>query len=230
MRVHPIRDLAPETLWSGGRGGGSGGRTSILQYVKKTCFYVDEVLHWRKRENGELRKMGQAQQKEFDALEYVKELREVGFKQEQAEVQARHLRLVKNDNLSNLATKEELKHETALLREELKHETALIRKDIEQLKNETRKDIEQLKNETKKDIEQLRIDGNHQIELVRKDIEQLRNDTMSIIKDIKDDMKETKKRVDNLSTKVGEQTNKAIYVLGTLVVVIATLFALFGKK
>ena len=95
--------------------------------------------------------MGQAQQKEFDALEYVKELRDVGFKQEQAEVQARHLRLVKNDNMSNLATREELKHETALIREELKHETALIRKDIEQL----------------------RIDGNHQIELVKKEIKAL---------------------------------------------------------
>ena len=152
-------------------------------------------------ETGKWRKMGQAQQKEFDALEYVKELRDVGVKQEQAEVQARHLRLVKNDNLSNLATKEELKHETTLLREELKHETALIREELK-----------------------------HETVLIRKDIEQLKNDTMSIIKDMKDDMKETKQRVDNLSTKVGEQTNKTIYVLGTLVVVIATLFALFGKK
>ena len=171
-------------------------------------------------------KMGQAQQKEFDALEYVKELRDVGFKQEQAEVQARHLRLVKNDNMSNLATKEELKHETALLREELKHETALIRKDIEQLRSDTKKDmkaldvkIESIHKETKKDMKALDVK-----------IESIHKETMSIIKDIKDDMKETKKRVDSLSTKVGEQTNKAIYVLGTLVVVIATLFALFGKK
>ena len=160
-------------------------------------------------------KMGQAQQKEFDALEYVRELRDAGVEEKQAEVQARHLRLVKNDNMSNLATREELKHETALIREELKHETALIR---EELKHETallRKDIEQLRNETMS---------------LRKDIEQLRNETMSIRKDIKDDMKETKQRVDNLSIKVGEQTNKTIYILGTLVVVTATLFALFGKK
>ena len=117
-------------------------------------------------------KMGQAQQKEFDALEYVKELRDVGVKQEQAEVQARHLRLVKNDNMSNLATREELKHETALLREELKHETALIRKDIEQLRSDTKKDMKAL------DVK----------------IESIHKETMSIIKDIKDDMKETKKK------------------------------------
>ena len=48
-------------------------------------------------------------QRDFNVLDYVRELRDVGVKQEQAEVQARHLELVKSEIESNLATKEDLK-------------------------------------------------------------------------------------------------------------------------
>ena len=44
----------------------------------------------------------------FNALKYVKELREVGVSQEQAEVQAKGLQLVQDDLLADLPTKQDL--------------------------------------------------------------------------------------------------------------------------
>ena len=172
-------------------------------------------------------------QRDFNALDYIRELRAAGVKQEQAEVQARYLELVRMDNLSKLVTKDEFKHETALIREELKHETALIR---EELKHETvliRKDmkaldvkIETIHNETRKDMKALDV----KIETIHRETMSIIKDMKEEIKDTKEEIKDTKTRIDTLSDKFGEQSNKTIYILGTLVVVIATLFALFGKK
>ena len=73
----------------------------------------------------------------FSALEYSKELKAVGFSQEQAELQARQFELMRHEIESNLASKKD---------------TEQIRKDIEILatKMATKQDISNMA--TKQDI------------------------------------------------------------------------------
>ena len=113
-------------------------------------------------------------QREFNALDYVKELRDAGFKQEQAEVQARHLELVKADIESGLATKRdtetiqsELKKDIEAVRSELKKDIEMVRKEIQVLRSELKKDIEAVRSELKRDIEAVRSDLKQDIEAVR---------------------------------------------------------------
>ena len=68
-------------------------------------------------------------QRVFSALDYAKELRDAGFNQEQAEVQARHLELLKADIESNLATKRDIES---------------VRKEIEMVRSELKQDIAEL--------------------------------------------------------------------------------------
>ena len=58
---------------------------------------------------------------EFSALEYARELRALGVGQEQADVQARYLELLKGEIESNLATK----HDFENVRMELKKDMRL---------------------------------------------------------------------------------------------------------
>ena len=74
----------------------------------------------------------------FNALKYVKELREVGVSQEQAEVQAKGLQLVQDDLISNFATKQDL--ERGLKDLETKLDTKINNLDIKINNLETKLD------------------------------------------------------------------------------------------
>ena len=93
-------------------------------------------------------------QREFSALDYVKELRDAGVSQEQAEVQARHLELVKADIESNLATKRDIESVRKEI-ESVRKEIESVRKEIEMVRSELKKDIESVRSELKQDIAEL---------------------------------------------------------------------------
>ncbi|MBF0434927.1 MAG: DUF1640 domain-containing protein [Magnetococcales bacterium] len=77
----------------------------------------------------------------FDTHAYIKELKSVGFTEEQAEVQAKTLSSIFKTNLDELATRKDLK--------ELEMATKRDLKELElTIKSELRKDIETAKAET----------------------------------------------------------------------------------
>ena len=101
-------------------------------------------------------------QNNFSALEYSKELRGVGFTQEQAELQARQLELVKGEIQSELATRRDIEG----LREATK-------RDNEGLREATKRDNEELRETTRRDIKELDL----KIANIEKEIAELKRDT-----------------------------------------------------
>lgn len=68
----------------------------------------------------------------FDTLTYAKKLKEAGFTEQQAEVQAEALRAVVD---ANLATKQDLKVLEGTLRHEMKELDAALRHDLKEMES-----------------------------------------------------------------------------------------------
>jgi hypothetical protein len=86
----------------------------------------------------------------FDTLAYARRLRQAGFSEEQAEVQAEALAAVVNDTLAtkqdlrDLATKQDLR--------ELQHEVDGLRREIAELGRTTKQDLGELARTTQQDL------------------------------------------------------------------------------
>lgn len=92
----------------------------------------------------------------FDTLAYANRLKAVGFTEAQAEVQARELAHVVENEVVN------------------KHDVAEIRRDIEETETSLKRDIKELEASTKRDIKELEASTKRDIEVLRKDMELLR--------------------------------------------------------
>ena len=103
-------------------------------------------------------------------VDYIHELKHVGFTDSQAEVQAKqleHIRTeikkdlrqeIKNEiNVKDLATKEDLKHLEAATKEDLKHLEAATKADLKHLEAATKADINKLALEIEKSKNQMLI-------------------------------------------------------------------------
>jgi hypothetical protein len=73
----------------------------------------------------------------FDTLAYAKKLKEAGFTEQQAEVQAEALRAVVD---ANLATKEDI---------------AMVQRDIKKLEAELRRDMKELETTLRRDMKEI---------------------------------------------------------------------------
>lgn len=73
----------------------------------------------------------------FDTLAYAKKLKEAGFTEQQAEVQAEALRAVVD---ANLATKQDV----ALLQREIKESESGLRRDMKELETTLRRDMKEI--------------------------------------------------------------------------------------
>jgi len=98
----------------------------------------------------------------FDTLAYAKKLKEAGFTEQQAEVQAEALRAVID---ANLATKQDIaliQRDIALVRRETKQDIALVqqdialvRREIKESENGIRRDMKELETTLRHDMQQM---------------------------------------------------------------------------
>ncbi len=98
----------------------------------------------------------------FDTHTYIKELQAVGFTEEQAEVQARTLKNIIDNDLAN------------------KQDIAEIKQDIAELK----RDIKELETKTETRIKELETKTETNFELVRREIKELETKTETRIKEL----------------------------------------------
>ena len=91
----------------------------------------------------------------FDTLAYAKKLKEAGFTEQQAEVQAEALRAVID---ANLATKQDIaliQRDIALVRRETKQDIDLVRREIKESENGIRRDMKELETTLRHDMQQM---------------------------------------------------------------------------
>ena len=94
-----------------------------------------------------------AQLATFDTHKYIKELTATGFNEKQAEVIIKSILKGRDYDISNLATKEQLKNVQIILDNKIEDTKKELKKDIENNKQELKKDIENNKQELKQEIE-----------------------------------------------------------------------------
>ena len=119
-----------------------------------------------------------AQLATFDTHKYIKELTATGFNEKQAEVIIKSILKGRDYDISNLATKEQLKNVQIILdnkiedtKKELKKDISTLDNKIENTKKELKKDIENNKQELKKDIENNKQELKQEIELKTSQLE-----------------------------------------------------------
>ncbi len=90
----------------------------------------------------------------FDTHKYIKELQETGFKEKQAEVIVKSLLESRDNDFSQLSTKQDIE----LVRSELKQEIVTTKQDLESVRSELKQEIELLRSEVKQDIAVIKKD------------------------------------------------------------------------
>ena len=81
----------------------------------------------------------------FDSYQEIKNFTAAGFSEEQAEKVVHLIMRNHQDNMANLATKDDLKQVEVGLRKDIEQVEVGLRKDIEQVEVGLRKDIESMK-------------------------------------------------------------------------------------
>lgn len=149
----------------------------------------------------------------FDPLKYVKELENVGFTREQAEVQAETFFSIVQEQL---VTKHDLKE----LENELKH-------NAQMLDNELKQNMKELENKLTQNIKELEAKTTLEFEAIRRDIETIRRD----IKELEVELKQNNKELDTKITTQSELLRRDLKLwfggmLVTLIVTLSTIQAL----
>lgn len=111
----------------------------------------------------------------FDPLKYVKQLEQVGFTRDQAEVQAETFLSIVQEQL---ITKYDLKE----LENEIKH-------DMKELEGELKHNMKELEGELKQNIKELETKTTIESESIRRDIKELETKTTTQLEILRRDLK-----------------------------------------
>lgn len=97
----------------------------------------------------------------FDTHAFIKQLKEAGFEEAQAEALSETFKKAQEAHLGELATRHDFEELKLSIRHDIEEFKLATRHDIEELKASTKLDIEELKPSTRHDLKELelRIDG-----------------------------------------------------------------------
>jgi gas vesicle protein len=122
----------------------------------------------------------------FDPLKYVKQLEQVGFTRDQAEVQAETFLSIVQEQL---ITKYDLKELENEIKHDMKELEGELKQNMKELEGELKHNMKELEGELKQNIKELETKTTIESESIRRDIKELETKTTTQLEILRRDLK-----------------------------------------